>query len=188
MLKYIAEEARYVEITGFKNANVAQPEQLLKTIRSHNENHVSIQFFNADLIATWQHLYFAVVNALMAFRTKRNISKNLAVEIMLYASAQRQIKKAIELIGVKNECANVAVAVVDENFRSVETAVASISEHLFRKPDEQVLEITPAKLKRIQSAFIITENELTIVQKDAYAENALVDLVIERMALLSTRL
>lgn len=188
MLKHIAEEARYVEITGFKNVKVDEPEQLLKSTRSGKQASVAVQFFNADLIATWEHLYFAVLNALTAFRTKRNISKNLAVEVMLYASAQRQIKKAINLVGVKPGCADVATVVVGSNPKAVEGVGTSVSERFRAEPDDSVLGLSPTKAQNIQRAFRITDAEMAVVTKNGDLERALVDIVIERMALLATRL
>jgi KEOPS complex subunit Cgi121 len=187
MLKHIEEEAKYVAITGFKGVNVEKPEQLLKAIRKGKRTNVSVQFFNADLIATWEHIYFAVLNALTAFRTKRNISKTLAVEIMLYASAQRQIRKAIDLLGVKHGCGDVAVVVMGESAEAVEAEVTAVSKHFCREPDDQALELSPAKAQSIRKAFAITQKELAVVTKEGNAKRALVDLVIERMALLSTR-
>jgi tRNA threonylcarbamoyladenosine modification (KEOPS) complex Cgi121 subunit len=188
MLKHLAEEARYVAITGFRGAIVEKPDELLKTIRGGKQANVSVQFFIADVIATWEHLYFAVLDALMAFRTKRNISNSLAVEVMLYASAQRQIKKAIDLVGVTAGCADIAVVVVGESQAVVESALAAISRHFGTEPNEHVLDLTPAKTQNIRKVFAISENELAVVTKQGNAERALVDLVIERMALLSTRL
>ena len=188
MLKHLTNEGRFVEITGFKNMMVEKPDQLLKAIRNNGQADVAVQFFNANLVATWEHLYFAVLDALMAFRTKRNISKSLAVEVMLYASAQRQIKKAIELIGVGSGCSDLAVLVAGDSRAAVESTVASISKHFRKEPDERVLELSLAKAQAIRGAFGITENELTVVAKQNDVGRALVDLVIERMALLSTRL
>jgi KEOPS complex subunit Cgi121 len=188
MLKRIEEHGKYVEITGFKNVVVENIEELLRAARTGKETNIQVQFFNAEMIATWEHLYFAVLNGLTAFRTKRNVSKNLAVEVVLYASAQRQIRKAIELLGVKSGCADVAVVVVGETPEAVEAAVMLVSKYFCREPDERVLELSPAKVRNIRSAFAMTENELAVVTKRGDAERALVDLVIERMALLSTRL
>ena len=188
MLKHLVEEARYVEITGFRNVNVEKPDELLKTVRGGKLANFSVQFFSADVIATWEHLYFAVLDALMVFRTKRNISNSLAVEIMLYASAQRQIKKAIGLVGVTAGCADIAVVVVGESQAVIKSALAAISRHFGKKPDEHVLELSPAKTQNIRKAFAISENELAVVTKQGNVERALVDLVVERMALLSTRL
>jgi tRNA threonylcarbamoyladenosine modification (KEOPS) complex Cgi121 subunit len=188
MLKRIEESAKYVEITGFKSVKTEKPEQLLKTIRGETQADVAVQFFNADLIATWEHLYFAVVDALTAFKTKRNISKNLAVEVMLYASAQRQIRKAIEFLGIKPGRADVAVVVVAETPSAVEVATKSVSKHFSGKPDDHVLELSPAKAQKIRTAFTITDEEVAVVTKNNDADRALVDIVVERMALLSTRL
>jgi KEOPS complex subunit Cgi121 len=188
LLKRIEESAKYVEISSFKSVNVEKPEQLLKAIRGENQADVAVQFFNADLIATWEHLYFAVLDALTAFSTKRNTSKNLAIEVMLYASAQRQIRKAIELLGIKPNCADVAVVVVAEAPSAVEATIKSVSKYFSGKPDDHVLELSPAKAQKIRTAFTITDEELSVVTKNRDVDRALVDLVIERMALLSTRL
>jgi KEOPS complex subunit Cgi121 len=188
LLKRIEESPKYVGITGFKGVKVGKPELLLKAVRSGNQADVEVQFFNADLIATWEHLYFAVVNALMAFDTKRNISKNLAVEIMLYGSAQRQIQKAIELLGVKPGCSDVAVVVVAEAPTVVEAALRSVSKSLSGEADDHVLDLSPQKVQTIRTAFTIADEELMVVAKKGDVSRALVDLIIERMALLSTRL
>jgi KEOPS complex subunit Cgi121 len=188
LLKRIEESAKYVEITGFRNANSEKPEQLLKAIRKDNQTDVAVQFFNADLVATWEHLYFAVVNALTAFSTKRNISRNLAIEVMLYASAQRQIRKAIELLGVKPGCADVAIVVVADAPEAVEATLQLVFKHFSKEPDDHVLELSPEKVRSIRRAFTITDKELSVVVKKGDVDRGLVDLVIERMALLSTRL
>ena len=188
MIKYIAEEDRYVKITGFQNVEVKNAKDLLRAARTEKRANIQVQFFNAGIVATWEHLYFALLNALTAFRTKRNVSKSLAVEIMLYASAQRQIRKAIELIGVKAGCSDVAVIVVGEKSGDVEASVSAASRLLDKEPDEGVLELSTAKSFAIRKDLMITEEELTVVTKEGDSEQALVDIVIERMALLSTKL
>ena len=188
MIKHILEEDLYVRITGFQNVEVENAKDLLRAVRTEKRANIQVQFFNAGVVVTWEHLYFALLNALTAFRTKRNVSKSLAVEIMLYASAQRQIKKAIELIGVKAGCSDVAVVVVGKKLRDVETAVSAISRLFAKKPDEHVLELSTLKKQEICRAFTVSENELAVVTKDGDAEKALVDVIIERVALLSTKL
>ena len=101
MLKPIEEAGKYVEITGFRNVDVKDAEEFVEAARGDAPKSGWVQFFDADLVATWQHLYFAVLNALLAFRSGRNVSKSVAMEAMLYASAQRQISKALRLMGVK---------------------------------------------------------------------------------------
>ncbi len=177
----------YAEITGFRNVAIRDPEYLLNAIR-REQRETAVQMLNAELVATWQHLYFAIINALTAFYTENNISKNIAVEMILYASAQRQIRKAIELMGVRCNTANVAVVITSENQDAVVSALTSVSKHIGSKPDETVLDLSESKILEIRSAFKISENELKTIEKSGEIEQGLVDLVCEQMALLSTKI
>ena len=188
MLKYIKETEKYVEITGFRNTTIGDAKDFLKAVRKEKQQHVWVQFFDAELAATWQHLYFAVVNALLAFKNERNVSKSVAMEAMLYASAQRQIRRAIDLIGVKYNSANVAVVVIGEKSDSVHATLSTISKRVGAEPDETVLELTKDKTQSIRKAFGISANELEAIIKKKNTKQALVNLVIERTALLSTQL
>lgn len=187
MLKYIEEAGKYVEMTGFRNVGIKDAEEFVKAARKETPQSVLIQFFDAELVATWQHLYFAVLNALLAFRSERNISKSVAMEAMLYASAQRQIRKALQLIGVKRDSANVAVVIIGEKSDSVKTVLSAVSKRVGEEPDESVLEVSKEKARGIREAFGITETALETVMDKNNGEQALVNLVIERMALLSTQ-
>jgi tRNA threonylcarbamoyladenosine modification (KEOPS) complex Cgi121 subunit len=187
VLKYFEEFGECVEITGFSNVQIEDAEGFLKATRREQQG-TAVQFFNAEFVATWQHLYFAVLNALTAFRNKSNISKNIAMEAMLYASAQRQIRKAIALVGVKRDSANVAVVIIGENADAVKTVLAAVSKRIGAEFDETVLALSEDKRQSIRKAFDISENEMETVMKAGDAEQALVNLVIERVALLSTQL
>ncbi|MCW4044740.1 MAG: KEOPS complex subunit Cgi121 [Candidatus Bathyarchaeota archaeon] len=187
MLKCFAEFGEYVEITGFRNVKIGDAGQFLEATRREQRG-TAVQFFNAELVATWQHLYFAVLNALTAFSNKTNISKNIAMETMLYASAQRQIQKAIALVGVKCDSANVAVVVIGKNQDAVKKVLSEISKRMGAEPDETVLALYADKVRRICRAYGISEKELETVTKKGEVEQALINLVIEHMALLSTQL
>jgi tRNA threonylcarbamoyladenosine modification (KEOPS) complex Cgi121 subunit len=110
------------------------------------------------------------------------------MEVMLYASAQHQIRKAIELIGVKPDSANMAVVIIGETPASIKTVLSAVSKRIGAEPDETVLELSKGKMQSIRRAFDISERELETVMKKNNLEQALVNLVIERMALLSTQL
>jgi tRNA threonylcarbamoyladenosine modification (KEOPS) complex Cgi121 subunit len=116
------------------------------------------------------------------------VSKSLAVEVMLYASAQRQIKKAIALIGVKPGSTNVAAVILSRNVDSAKAALHAVSKCIGAEPDESVLELSAEKVERIKRAFGISEVELETAAVAKDAQQALVDVVIERVALLSTQL
>jgi tRNA threonylcarbamoyladenosine modification (KEOPS) complex Cgi121 subunit len=188
LLKYIEEAGKYVELTGFRNVDIKDAEEFVKNARLEKPQDVWVQFFDADLVATWQHLYFAVLNALLAFRNRSNISKSVAMETVLYASAQRQISKALPLIGVKSGSGNMAVVILGKSSDSVGAFLSAVSKRVGRIPDERVLAVSGEKAIIIRRAFGVTELELKTVMGKSDGGEALVNLVIERMALLSTQL
>lgn len=186
MLKSIPEVGRYVEITGFRNVTISDADLFLKRIRWKKVPRVNVQFFNATLVATWEHLYFASLNALCAFKNGTNISKNLEIETLLYASAQRQIRKAIELMGLKRESANIAVVIIGKDAQSVSAALSSITTHIGAQSDDTILELTRDKIRSIKETFDISETEIETIIDKTGTDQAVVDLVLEHMALLPT--
>jgi KEOPS complex subunit Cgi121 len=177
---------RYALISGFRNVKISDPERLLQLIVAEKHSGLQIQIFDADGIATWQHLYFALVNALIAFENSTNISKSLTMEVMLYASAQRQIRKATGMLGIKPTSTRIGIVIVGEKAQDLEPALSMISNQTGAERDEEVLELTDEKMAHIRRIFEITGEELGAVVKEHDVKKALVDLVIERMALLAT--
>jgi tRNA threonylcarbamoyladenosine modification (KEOPS) complex Cgi121 subunit len=188
LLKRIAEHGMYVGITGFRDVEIADSTNFLEATRGEKQQDVWVQFFNAGLVATWEHLYFAALNALTAFKNKRSISKSLAMETMLYASAQRQIKKALAQMGVKRSVSNVAVMVMGKSPESVNAAIAEVSRRVGTAADESVLELQGEKVQCIRETFGITEEEVDTVVEKGDVKQAVVNSVVERMALLQTQL
>lgn len=187
MLKHIEEFRNYAEITGFKNVKITNCEEFLETVDNEKPSGVKVQFFDTRFVATWQHLYFAALNALKAFQNKENISKSLAMETLLYAAAERQITKAVELVGIKPDSIDVAVLIIGKEPRTIKLAFSVISKNIGGEHDEKVLDLSKEKAAMIQKAFDISDAELRTVMEKDELEKALTDIVIERMALLPTQ-
>lgn len=187
MLKYIEEFGRHTAIAGFRKAKIKDIEEFFKIIRKEKLANVEIQLFDAKSVATWHHLYFAALNALTAFKNKENISKSLAMETMLYASAQRQIRKAMELLGIKPDSSEIAVLIIGEKPETIKSALSMVSKRINAQYDDTVLELSEEKAAIIRRNFGISDVELKTVMKKDGLDKALTDLVIERMALLATR-
>ena len=186
MLKYIKEFRKYCGIVGFKRVEIRSTGEFLETIKSGKSVEVEIGFFDADFVATWQHLYFSVLNALIAFQNKENISRNLAMETMLYASARRQIRRATKLVGIKPMSPNMAILVVEEKPEAVLSAMVNILTCINGQRDDSVLNLSEEKIERIKRAYEISEAEIETVREEEGVEKAITDLVIERVALLTT--
>ncbi len=186
MLMRIQQFRKNCEIAGFRDVVVGSAEGFLKVANNGISVDLDVQFFDADLVATWRHLYFALLDALTAFKSEQNLSKSVAMETMLYASGRRQIRRAMQLLGIKPTSSNVAVLIVGGELKAVHSALGKVSTSIGGLPDDSVLELSKKKMERIQRVFEISEAELDTVVEGNNVEKALVDLVIERAALLTT--
>jgi tRNA threonylcarbamoyladenosine modification (KEOPS) complex Cgi121 subunit len=188
MLYFFEDFNFYVEITGFKNISFEQADAYLKANRKVKLQKVWVQFFNSTLIGTPEHLYFAVLNAFYAFKNHTNISKNLAMETMLYASSQHQIQKAIQLIGLKVDTSEMAVVIIGETVEQVKTVLNDLSIHLHAKLCDGVLDLTEKKVTLIKQVFNITPEMIDATAKNKKTDLTLVNLIIEKVALLAAKL
>jgi len=187
VLKHIEEFGIYAEISGFKNVKISQAKEFLDKVSEEKPAGVAVQFFDARCVATWQHLFFAALNALTAFKNKENISKSLAMETMLYAAAERQVTRAVELVGIGPASFDVAVLIIGKEPREMESALSIVSKNIGGQRDEKVLEVSKNKVATIRRTFSISEAELKTVMEKNDDYKAMTDLVVERMALLATK-
>lgn len=187
MIKKLKDFDRHVAAAGFRDVVIQDINSFFGIVR-RKLGDIHVQFFDAKLIAGWEHLYFAALNALNAFKNKTNISRSVAVETLLYASAQRQIEKAVELLGIKPESSKIVVLIVAETKLRVASALETVSKLMMGERDDSVLELTDGKVKGIRGLFDISDLELEAkLEKESFEKEALVDLVIEHMALLVTQ-
>jgi KEOPS complex subunit Cgi121 len=182
------EEANeYITIVGFRNVQIENVNAFLEHFRKENRG-AAVQFFDAKQVAGPQHLYFAALNALNAFEKNTNISNNLAVEALLYASAQRQIKKAVKMLGIKHDSSEVAALIITENRHKKSDCLRLVTKTVPGERDDSVLELTEKKIWNVKNLFRISDLEFEAkLGKEGLEKEALTDLVIERMALLGTK-
>ncbi len=187
MIKKLEEFGRCVAIAGFRNAEIRDFNEFFSLVRKKAAD-VEIQIFDADLIAGWEHLYFASLNALKAFESELNISNSLAMETLLYASAKRQINKAIDMLGIKPESSQIAVLVIAKTLKQTNSALEIVSKLVSGERDDSILELTNGKIEDIRTLFDISDLELeSKLDGKGLEKEALVDLVIEHVALLTTK-
>jgi len=187
LIKKIEEFNLYLAATAYKNVKIKNVEKFIEDARK-KVGKVNLQFFNANLVAGWEHLYFAVLNALTAFKNKLNISNSLAVEVLLYASAQRQIRNAVELFGIKEGTTEIAIVAFAEDKEKLVKAFENLSKLIQAEEDESLLEINDRKFEIIKKFFGVSDLEIEAkLEREGMEKEALKDLIIERVALLVTR-
>jgi KEOPS complex subunit Cgi121 len=134
------------------------------------------QVLDADIVVSERHLYFAVEKALLAFSEGKNIAKDVGMEILRYASGERQIERALSK-GFTDSTERIALILI---------ANPKADWH-WPEPSElsEVVIIDgygcSFKPEEVRVAFNITTEEL-----EAANEAKLPDLVIERVALAET--
>ena len=94
------------------------------------------------------------------------------MEILLYASGERQLKLAIPKMGIKKGKSNVAIVIIDKKTKKYN--VEDLLEMLSLEKDEKVLEGDINTLKK----FGLKEEEIKTVSKSNYG-----NLILEKVAM-----
>jgi KEOPS complex subunit Cgi121 len=139
------------------------------------EKYRDIQVVDARYVAGREHLEFALTQAEKAFKRGSNISNDPMMEVLVRASAQRQIKKALELFGVNGS-------------REVYIIGKELPLELIRSYGCEEVEprISRGKYRRLKEKFGIGEAEIAAVAGRDYEARveALKNIIKERVALL----
>lgn len=151
-----------LQILGFKG-DISSVGETLNQINSIKKDSEIIQLLNADAIAGKRHIEHGVNQAFLAFERGENLANDLSVEICLRCSAQRQISKAFDLLGLKEGKMNLCAILIDcDDYTSELSSLFDL--------DDSVLVADVEKLKEIYS---ISDDELNIMD----VENILIDRI-----------
>ncbi|HSV41824.1 MAG TPA: KEOPS complex subunit Cgi121 [Methanomassiliicoccales archaeon] len=126
-----------------------------------------VLLLDADMVCGKEHIDAAVAHARRAFQYGSNDSEDMAMEVMLYASGERQLAKARSKMGVKEGEARVAIVLLDGELPP------GVCERLGLVRDDDVLAFSRQKAERLGVASM----ELDLVPDDLA-----IGLVLERVA------
>jgi len=167
-----------MRVIGAKG-NIQDIDLFLKEILTLSKKYkITIQAVDAELIYGKNHLISASKHAQRAFEQRKNLTNSLAMEILLYASGEKQIQKAIKKMGVKEGSGNIAF-IFDEtqgekNGKISDKIIDEILDTLDLIKDNKVLEGDRDTLRK----FGITQKELKTVPENKYG-----DLILEKVAM-----
>lgn len=175
---------KLVLVAGVREAAIRDPAALLKALRAREElRGLAFQLLDAGLVAGPEHLALAALNALRAVELGFNVSSDLGLEALTFASGQRQISKAIELVGLKPGVMDVAVLLIGGSEGELRAALDVILSTLGGHRDDGVLAVDHGKAERLAKAFGISEAELSSCSRLGGLLEAIRALVLERVAL-----
>jgi KEOPS complex subunit Cgi121 len=122
-----------IRVLGFSKV-VEDIPYFIGKIKDITNNSCVIQLLNADGIAGKEHILHAAEQAIKAFKRKQNIANDLGLEICVRASAQRQISKALEILGLKKGLNNICAVIIN-----CDSGVDKELELLLGKTDDTIL-------------------------------------------------
>jgi tRNA threonylcarbamoyladenosine modification (KEOPS) complex Cgi121 subunit len=172
-----------VSIGGFRGVTVNDVDELLSSL-SRATSPAVFQIFDAKRIAGWSHLYMAAVNAVGAFESGTTISRGLGIEVLLYASCQDQISRALDVVGVGPGTEKLALVVLRDGPGEAEAAFEKAAD-ILGEVDDSVLGLDETKFREIAEVFGVSENALEAVGGER--DKALTSLLVEKGALLPLR-
>jgi KEOPS complex subunit Cgi121 len=168
-----------ITILGAKGT-ISNVENMLETVASLSKEHaLSIQLLDAKMVYGEMHLQSAIHHAQRAFERQDSISATLAMEILLYASGEYQIKIALDKMGLKPNTSEqqIAVVVVGDGDQTPKL-ITELLAKLELVQDDSVLDGDAEVLKR----FGIAQPEIEAVHPDKIGE-----LILERVAMVDVK-
>ena len=165
----------HLQIIG-ATGTISDKEAFIKKAMNYAEkNHIALQVFNAELIYGKTHLESAVAHAKRAFQQKTNTTHTLAMEILLYASGERQLQIALPKMGIHKGVCPVALVLFSEETCGIKVSVIQELLTLLQlKRDDTVLKGDETTLQ----LFGISEKEKQTVTQHKYQ-----NLILEKVAL-----
>lgn len=159
-----------VEILGFTGEIESIPKTLeqIDNIRNSCCDVGIVQLMNADAIAGKEHLKQGVVHAMNAFERGENLAKDLGIEILIRTSAQRQISKAFEILGLKEGKMNIVVVLIDcPDYFIDELSDIFVRNDAVLEADESILinlyEIPERELKNIHITDVLIDKTSRLI-------------------------
>ena len=157
--------------------DIENVESFMTGLSDFSKKHsVFIQVLNAEMICGNIHLRSATDHALRARDENRMSTQSIQMEILLYASGERQLTHAIPKMGVKKGRSTVGVVILIDNKQKgiLDDIISLFIKDFSVKKDDSVLESSIEKVKR----WGCSDEELNTVSRES-----LEDVILERIAM-----
>lgn len=171
----------YLGVIALKEVVVDDVKAFLRSI-SETVGGVEFQVLDLRYVAGLRHILTSVLVSLEAFKHSLNIANTLPMEILVRMSAQRQISRALKLLGVKRGCQDLALVLIGEDCGRVEGAAAGVMKIYDGQVDEAALEADRSRI--VMEVYGLSEEE--VKAEEAYTKglwDSVKNLVAERVVL-----
>lgn len=143
-----------VKVLGFRASiqSVSHTLDLIDEIKADGE---IIQLLNADSIVSKNHIMHGVNQAFLAFDRGENLAKDISVEIVLRCSAQRQISKAFEILGLKEGEMNLCAILINcRDYADELSEIFTLDDSVLIADDEKLIEIYKISSQELENLSV----------------------------------
>lgn len=176
-----------VGIVELRNDQVLTKDGFVDLASGLGQDLLVVQFMRPDFIAGVEHLLSASENAVNAWNGEYMISRNLDIEVVLYASAQRQIDQAFEDMGTIDGLETVALVAIGDSSDEIERCIALAQRNVGRSKDPP-FQMSKKRFKRICEHFNIPDTELDAIASSTSLQSrydALKKAVVSRVSMVA---
>jgi tRNA threonylcarbamoyladenosine modification (KEOPS) complex Cgi121 subunit len=186
----VGSTAHQIGVFGCTPLQSRTPQSLVELAqRVATAHEVTIQVVDAKYVVGPNHLLFAAIHALTAFHRGTQRATTLAMEILRYIAAQRQIAQALKIIGITKSTQHLAGILLNQTSSRLQTVYKELLIKTNGTDNPRVLLITSKeKEQEIKDVFEVTNQELKAISQSNRAtdrRSALEKLVYDRCALLA---
>lgn len=169
-------EGRRYAAQGVRDAEIKDPEALLQKVKQISTTPVVL--VNADFIAGRRHIELLLKQAYEASRRGVTYAKQPEIDLIARVACEKQLKKAVEKVGLKPSRMNILALSLGEGSFSTEfiKVLASLG-----TLDDSVIELTDEKSPKLISQHDLVEALASTLMD----EDALPYLLAEKSALLA---
>lgn len=139
------------------------------------------QIFDNSYIWGYSHIYSAIWHAEKALSAKKMISKTFSMELMLYLSGYRQIKKAIDLIGIKSNTKCIVGVLGAKKSNILPKAYEKLKKLLQFSSDQEIIQNLKAKEQFVKNQLLNEGYELA----NTFSHDEIEKTILQRIALLT---
>jgi len=178
---------KVVGIAELRNSNNLKQKELIQLATSMSSDSLTVQLLNGLLIANEIHLLSAAQNAIRAQQGDYMVSRSLDVEIIVFASAQRQIGRALEALGVHDGLDEIALVVIGTDNSSVEHSIKDLVDTIGTETLPS-FSATIERMERVKKHFQIGDKEISAISDSETLESqldALARCIVSRVSLVA---
>ena len=180
-MNMIQNNEKMIKIIGARG-NIQKIEDFIKNVHIFSEkNDIVVQIFDAEMIFGKNHLTSSVEHAIRSMNNGTNTTNSLEKEILLYSSGERQIKIAIDKMGIKKNTNKFAIVFLPENIESLKKIGNLISEFLNKNNLRKHDEVLEGDVNGLINYGIDEKELLTVSEKNwlglVFEKVAMVDII-----------